>query len=74
SYYQKGALAALCLDLIIRNRSNGRHSLDTLMDKLYREWRDTHSGIPEKHWQIRCQEITGLDLEDFFQKALYSTE
>lgn len=68
SYYQKGALAALCLDLIIRNRSNGRHSLDTLMDKLYREWRDTHSGIPEKHWQIRCQEITGLDLEDFFQK------
>ncbi|MGQ4040962.1 M61 family metallopeptidase, partial [Neisseria meningitidis] len=74
SYYQKGALAALCLDLIIRNRSNGRHSLDTIMDKLYREWRDTHSGIPEKHWQIRCQEITGLDLEDFFQKALYSTE
>lgn len=47
SYYQKGALAALCLDLIIRNRSNGRHSLDTVMDKLYREWRDTHSGIPE---------------------------
>lgn len=74
SYYQKGALAALCLDLIIRNRSNGRHSLDTVMDKLYREWRDTHSGIPEKHWQIRCQEITGLDLTDFFQTALYSTE
>lgn len=44
------------------------------MDKLYREWRDTHSGIPEKHWQIRCQEITGLDLTDFFQTALYSTE
>lgn len=74
SYYQKGALAALCLDLIIRNRSNGSHSLDTVMDKLYREWADTRAGIPEKHWQIRCQEITGLDLEDFFQKALYSTE
>ena len=35
SYYQKGALVALCLDLIIRNRSNGSHSLDTVMDKLY---------------------------------------
>lgn len=74
SYYQKGALVALCLDLIIRNRSNGSHSLDTVMDELYREWADTRMGIPEKHWQIRCQEITGLDLEDFFQKALYSTE
>ncbi len=43
------------------------------MDKLYREWSDTRSGILAKHWPIRCQEIISLALEDFFEKALYST-
>ena len=73
SYYQKGALAALCLDLLIRSKSAGRHSLDSVMRRHYRDWRATRQGIPEKQWQARCQEITGLDLEDFFQTALYST-
>lgn len=74
SYYQKGALAALCLDLLIRQRSNGAYSLDTVMHRLYLDWLEHGKGIPEKHWQIRCQEITGLDLSDFFQTALYSTD
>ncbi|MDO4696194.1 MAG: M61 family peptidase [Neisseria sp.] len=74
SYYQKGALAALCLDLLIRKRSGGTHSLDGVMRQLYRDWLDTGLGIEEKQWQVRCREITGLDLSDFFQTALYSTE
>ncbi|EGV37409.1 M61 family metallopeptidase [Neisseria weaveri] len=73
SYYQKGALAALCLDLIIREKSNGLFSLDTVMQQHYRDWQATRKGIPEKQWQQRCQEITGLDLNEFFQTALYST-
>ncbi|ASK27562.1 M61 family metallopeptidase [Neisseria chenwenguii] len=73
SYYQKGALAALCLDLLIRQKSNGRHSLDTVMQQHYRDWLATRRGIPEQQWQVRCQAITGLDLNDFFQTALYST-
>lgn len=44
------------------------------MQQHYRDWCNTHQGIPEKHWQTRCQEITGLDLETFFQTALYSTD
>ena len=74
SYYQKGALAALCLDLIIREKSQGKYTLDNVMQQHYRDWCNTHQGIPEKHWQTRCQEMTGLDLETFFQTALYSTE
>ncbi|WP_165010329.1 M61 family metallopeptidase [Neisseria yangbaofengii] len=74
SYYQKGALAALCLDLLIRQKSNGRHSLDSVMQQHYRDWVNTGQGIPEKHWQVRCQQITGLDLQAFFQTALYSTD
>ena len=73
SYYQKGALAALCLDLAIRNKSSGRHTLDSVMQQHYRDWLDTRQGIPEKQWQARCQVFTGLDLEDFFQTTLYTT-
>ena len=73
SYYQKGALAALCLDLAIRSKSNGRHTLDSVMQQHYRDWLDTRQGIPEKQWQARCQAFTGLDLEDFFQTTLYTT-
>ena len=73
SYYQKGALAALCLDLAIRNKSSGRHTLDSVMQQHYRDWLDTRQGIPEKQWQARCQAFTGLDLEDFFQTTLYTT-
>ena len=73
SYYQKGALAALCLDLAIRSKSSGRHTLDSVMEQHYRDWLDTRQGIPEKQWQARCQAFTGLDLEDFFQTTLYTT-
>ena len=34
SYYVKGALIALWLDLTIRSKSNGQYSLDTLMREL----------------------------------------
>ena len=73
SYYQKGALAALCLDLAIRSKSSGRHTLDSVMQQHYRDWLDTRQGIPEKQWQARCQAFIGLDLEDFFQTTLYTT-
>ena len=73
SYYQKGALAALCIDLAIRSKSSGRHTLDSVMRQHYRDWLDTRQGIPEKQWQARCQAFTGLDLEDFFQTTLYTT-
>ncbi|WP_274571521.1 M61 family metallopeptidase [Neisseria leonii] len=74
SYYQKGALAALCLDLFIRERSGGRQSLDDVMRTLYRDYLADGKGIEERAWQRRCQEITGLDLTAFFQTALYSTD
>ena len=73
SYYQKGALVALCLDLAIRSKSSGRHTLDSVMQQHYRDWLDTRQGIPEKQWQARCQAFTDLDLEDFFQTTLYTT-
>ena len=72
SYYQQGALTAFCLDQTIRARSHW--SLDTVMQTLYRQWCDTGKGIDEQQWQQHAQRITGLNLQDFFQAALYQTD
>jgi predicted metalloprotease with PDZ domain len=42
SYYTKGALVALCLDLLLRTRSRGKASLDDVMLLL---WRDYGAGF-----------------------------
>ena len=34
-YYQKGSLAGLLLDIMIRDASDNKHSLDTVMRELY---------------------------------------
>lgn len=73
SYYQQGALMALCLDLILRSKSQNTHSLDTIMHSLYQHWLNTQQGLPEKAWQQYAQETTQLDLQDFFHQALYTT-
>lgn len=73
SYYQKGALAALCLDLTVRQRSQGRHSLDSIMQALYQDWLDHRTPLPEGRWESFAQGLTGLDLQDFFDHAIRST-
>ncbi|MDO4878554.1 MAG: PDZ domain-containing protein [Neisseria sp.] len=73
SYYRQGALAALCLDLCIRERSSGLFCLDDVMRGLYEDGRKGGRGLDEGQWQVRCQEITGLDLSDFFADVLYTT-
>ncbi len=74
SYYQQGALLALCLDLYIRRESAGRFSLDHIMQSLYRDWCANRQGLPENHWQQHAEALTGLNLKPFFQQALHSTE
>ena len=74
SYYQQGALMALCLDLYIRHQSQGRFSLDHIMQSLYLDWCHHGQGLAENQWQQHAQALTGIDLSNFFQRALHSTE
>ena len=72
SYYQQGALFALCLDIIIR--ANSEHNLDSIMKALYQYYVNTGKGTDEGEWQKFAIKITGLNLTDFFQLGLYSTQ
>nr|WP_199065377.1 PDZ domain-containing protein [Chromobacterium sp. ASV5] len=73
SYYTKGALAALALDLLIRRDSKGKQSLDDVMRALWAKWLADGKGLAEDEWERVAIETTGLDLKPFFDAALRST-
>jgi predicted metalloprotease with PDZ domain len=73
SYYAKGALVALALDLTIRHRTQGAKSLDDVMRALWERHGRTGIGVPERGVEELAAEVSGLDLDPFFSGALDST-
>ena len=73
SYYQKGALAALALDLAIRRDTRGGKSLDDVMRALWRRWQETGAGIGEEEWEQIAGDASGLDLGGLFDRMIRST-
>ena len=71
SYYAKGALIALALDLKIRSESDA--TLDAVMQECWRNWGQSGAGMPEGGLEAVCAEVTGLDLDDFFDAAVRGT-
>ena len=65
SYYSKGALVALALDLTIRKESST--NLDRIMGELWSRFGKEGIGIGENEFEILSQDITGVDLVDFFE-------
>jgi predicted metalloprotease with PDZ domain len=73
SYYGKGSLVALCLDLYIREHTHGRKSLDDLMQALWREHGLTGRGVEEDGVERLAERVTGLKLGRQFDAWLRST-
>jgi predicted metalloprotease with PDZ domain len=73
SYYGKGSLVALCLDLLIREKTRGRKSLDDVMRALWRHHGQTGVGVEEDGVERLTEEVTGLKLQKTFDEWLRST-
>src|SRR5210317_1406180 len=73
SYYAKGALIALSLDLKLRSETDGKVSLDNVMQAAWQRWGETGDGMPEDGFENLCAEVSGLDLEDFFEATVRGT-
>jgi predicted metalloprotease with PDZ domain len=73
SYYGKGSLVALCADLLIRSRTAGRRSLDDVMRALWRRYGRPGVGVPEDGVERLAEEVSGVRLRPFFDRALRST-
>jgi len=74
SYYAKGALIALCIDLKMRQLSQSEHSLDDVMRQLWQSWKETGAGTDTNTIQDLVCAITGNDLRGFMQQLIYSSD
>ena len=72
SYYIKGGLASLCLDLHLRLHS--KITLDDVLRALWQRYGSRDIGVPEGGLEQVAQELSGLDLREFFDELLRSTE
>ena len=66
SYYEKGEIVGMCLDLEIRRRTEGRRSLDDVMRLLYGECARRGRGFPEPRFRLACERVAGGRLDRFF--------
>lgn len=76
SYYHKGALVALLLDMEIRRATGGERSLDTVMATLWERYGARDVGFPEDpDAGIRAiaEEVAGKDLGGFFERYVRGT-
>ncbi|HXX93447.1 MAG TPA: PDZ domain-containing protein, partial [Planctomycetota bacterium] len=69
SYYEKGELVGMCLDLEIRHRTGNRKSLDDVLRRIYQEYGRAGRGFPEGHFKQACERVAG-NLDRFFQLAV----
>src|SRR5256714_14029180 len=74
SYYDKGELLGLLLDLNIRRRTNNAKSLDDVMRYLYHEFYVKNRNYSPADFQKACELIAGASLEDFFARYVRGVE
>lgn len=72
SYYAKGALVALSLDLELRLGTGGKVSLDSVMRTLWEQHANT--PLQDGDFETLAEAVSGLELGAFFERALRSTE
>ena len=74
SYYAKGCLIAACIDLKMRAVSGGEKCLDDVMSSLWREFLEHDKGVEPERIQQLVSEISGQDLGQFLEEAIYGTD
>lgn len=83
SYYPKGEVLGITLDLLIRGKTNGKASLDDVMRRLYEEF---YVKSPNATYYLRgrgyrpedfervVSEVAGANMSDFFKRYVRGVE
>lgn len=74
SYYTKGSMIALCVDLMIRIETNHQRSLDDVMRLLWNHHGLTGVGTHENDFLTAVNTVCPGKVKDFLKQAIYSTE
>ncbi|MGI8811376.1 MAG: M61 family metallopeptidase [Pyrinomonadaceae bacterium] len=74
SYYDKGDIVNMMLDITIRTSSDGKKSLDDVLRYLYDEFYKKGKNYTPADYQKTAEMMAGKSLEDFFAKYVRGTE
>jgi len=75
SYYTKGALVALMLNLEIINYTDAEYSLDDVIRKLYEDYKAGEcKGYTNEKIRKLCEDISSVDFTDFWSKYIEGSE
>ena len=74
SYYDKGAILGLLLDLEIRKGSGRAKSLDDVMRYLYNEYFKKNRNYGPQDFQKTCELMAGSSLDQFFSRYVRGRE
>jgi predicted metalloprotease with PDZ domain len=74
SFYLKGSLLGLLLDLTILDLTDGAKGLDDVMRLLWERYYEQGRGYPEDGFQTAAEEVAGRSLDDFFSRYVGGTE
>ena len=74
SYYLKGAMVSLLLDLLIRAKHRNQRSLDDVMRQMWQQFGKAEIGFNPEQLEAVIESVAGIDLKDFFQRYLHGTE
>jgi len=74
SYYDKGQIVGLLLDLEIHKRSEGRRSLDDVLRQLYEEFGKRNRNYTPADFQRVAEQTAGAGLEEFFRRYVRGRE
>lgn len=74
SYYLKGAMVSLLLDLLIRNNTKNSRSLDDVMRLLWQQFGREEIGFTSEDLQASLALVANTNLDDFFQRYIFGTQ
>jgi predicted metalloprotease with PDZ domain len=70
-YYPKGSLAGFLLDVIIRDASNNRRSLDDVMRELYNsDYKNNRGFTSDEWWTAVSRAANGKSFSDFYARYI----
>lgn len=73
SYYSKGALVALALDLTLRQATDSATTLDSVLLELWKRYGREDKGLGEADFEKVCEELAGFSMQQFFETAVRGT-
>ena len=74
SYYLKGEMVSLLLDLLIRERHGNSRSLDDVMRQMWQQFGKAEIGFTPEQLQEVIESVAGTDLNDFFGRYIDDTQ